>query len=113
MSIGFVDTLCHGEGRRDLKITVFDYEKKSRHRWMGEKEVTMDQLVKSVTRGGNACREDVLMLIEKKGDVVGLLVVLKADVSLLVSLSFGCCDIIDESPSLMFTLTYNNDKIEP
>lgn len=74
-------TLCHGDVRRELKITVFDYEKKGKDRWMGEVEVSVEQLVESVTRGGNACREDALALIGKKGDVVGLLVVLKADVS--------------------------------
>ena len=76
-----LEKLCHGELRRELKITVYDYEKKSAHRKLGEAEVTVEELMESVTRRGNASREHSLRILDKKGYVVGLIVVLKADVS--------------------------------
>ncbi|KAL7504824.1 hypothetical protein ACHAXN_002374 [Cyclotella atomus] len=76
-----LEKLCHGDLRRELKITVYDYEKKSAHRWFGEADVTVEELMESVTKGGNASRENALRVIDRDGDVVGLLVVLKADVS--------------------------------
>jgi Ca2+-dependent lipid-binding protein len=76
-----LDKLCHGDVKRELKIAVFDYEKKSSDRYLGEVEVSVDELMKSVTKGGNACREFALRVLDKKEEVVGLLVVLKAEVS--------------------------------
>lgn len=76
-----LEKLCHGELGREIKITVLDYEKKSAHRWLGEVEVTVEELIESVTRGGNASRENALRVKDEKGDDVGLLVVLKAEVS--------------------------------
>lgn len=77
-----LDKLCNGEiMTKELRITVYDYEKKSAHRFLGEIEgVTVQELVDSVTRGGNASRELALRVLDEKGNVVGLLVVLKAEV---------------------------------
>ena len=78
-----LDELCNGEiTTKELRITVYDYEKKSAHRFLGEVEgVTVQELVNSVTRGGNASRELALRVLDEKGGVVGLVVVLKAEVS--------------------------------
>jgi len=75
--------LCHGEVRRELKITVYDYETMSAHRKLGETKVTVEEFMESVTTGGNASREDALRVVDEEGDVVGLLVVLKAQVRLV------------------------------
>lgn len=79
-----LEKLCHGDLRRELKISVYDYEKKSAHRWIGETEVTAEELMESVTRGGNANREHALKVQDEKGDVIGLIVVLKADVGYFI-----------------------------
>ncbi|KAL3787226.1 hypothetical protein HJC23_004267 [Cyclotella cryptica] len=73
--------LCHGDLKRELKFSLYDYEKKSSDRWLGEVEVTVEELMDSVTRGGNASRDGALRVVDDRGQVVGLLVVLKAEVS--------------------------------
>jgi hypothetical protein len=78
-----ISRLCHGDLNRELKLSVYDYEKKSSNRWLGEVEVTVEELMGSVTRGGNASRDGALRIVDGKGDVVGLVVVLKAEVSLV------------------------------
>ena len=37
-------------------------------------------LQKCVTKGGNACREDALSILDEDQDEIGLIVVLKADI---------------------------------
>lgn len=78
-----ISWLCHGDLNRELKLSVYDYEKKSSDRWLGEVEVTVQELMASVTREGNASRDGALRVVDGRGEVVGLIVVLKAEVSLV------------------------------
>eukprot|EP00956_Cyclotella_meneghiniana_P011395 scaffold15972_cov73-Cyclotella_meneghiniana.AAC.5 len=89
-----LDKLCNGEiMTKELRITVYDYEKKSAHRFLGEIEgVTVQELVDSVTRGGNASRELALRVLDEKGNVVGLLVVLKAEFTFIKFQVYRVCN---------------------
>jgi len=74
-----MEKLCNGNLKKELMISVWDYGSK-KSRWLGEYEVNVDWLMKSVTKGGNASREDALPINNEEMEEVGLLVVLKADV---------------------------------
>ena len=49
-------------------------------RWLGECEVTVEWLMKCLTKGGNASREDALCVRDSKQEEIGLIVVLKAEI---------------------------------
>ena len=60
---------------------VWDYQSGARSdRWLGEVEVNVEWLQKCVSRGGNACREDALSILNDEQEEIGLVVVLKADI---------------------------------
>jgi len=74
-----LEKLCHGNISKELKIAVWDHES-GRDRWVGECEVNVEWLQKSVTKGGNASREDAISLLNEGQEEIGLLCVLKADI---------------------------------
>ena len=75
-----LEKLCHGNATKSLKIGVWDYQHRRSNRWLGEVEVSVEMLQKCVTKGGNACREDALSILDEEQDEIGLIVVLKADI---------------------------------
>lgn len=75
-----LEKLCHGDLRGELKIDVWDSEGRKQDRWLGECNATAEQLMESVTKGGNASREGALKITGEKGEEIGLIVVLKADI---------------------------------
>lgn len=80
-----LEKLCNCNLRKELKITLWDYESKRKPRLIGELPVSIDILRENVTIGGNANRERALSFRDKVGDAdeeeVGLLVVIKADIT--------------------------------
>ncbi|KAL7465132.1 hypothetical protein ACHAXS_005452 [Conticribra weissflogii] len=76
-----IERLCNGDCQgKELKIAVWDYENWGEDRWLAEVEVSVAELRKSVTKGGNASRENALRVEDENEEVMGLLVVLKADI---------------------------------
>lgn len=76
-----LEKLCHGDSQRELKIAIWDQEDGARaDRWLGECKTSVDGLRRSVTRGGNASREYALQVTDVEEQVIGLIMVLKADV---------------------------------
>lgn len=79
-----LEKLCNCNLRKELKITLWDYESKRKPRLIGELPVSIDMLRQNVTIGGNANRKRALSFRDKVGDAdeeeVGLLVVIKADI---------------------------------
>jgi len=76
-----VDRLCNGDcPGKELKIAVWDHENWGEDRWLAEVEVSVAELQKSVTKGGNASRDNALRVEDANEEVMGLLVVLKAGV---------------------------------
>jgi len=75
-----LEKLCHGNTSKELKITVRDHQSGRRtDRWIGNCLVNVEWLQRSVTKGGNASREDALGIMNDEEEEVGLIVVLKAD----------------------------------
>jgi len=76
-----LERLCHCDLRRELKIAVWDQEDGAKaDRWMGECVVCAELLMKSVTMGGNASRENALHIMNNDQKEIGLIVVLRAEI---------------------------------
>jgi len=75
-----LEPLCHNNTSKTLKISLWDYEKRGKDRWLGEVEVTVDWLQQCVTKGGNASRAEALSVYDDEQEEVGLIVILKADI---------------------------------
>jgi len=86
-----LEKLCHGDLERELKVEVWDMEDGGKEdRFLGFFYVSggVEELMGSVTRGGNACREYAFRLKcydeeeeeEEGGREVGLIIVLKAEI---------------------------------
>lgn len=78
-----MERLCHCNLGKELKLAVWDQQDRGDDRWLAEVEVSVGELQKCVTRGGNANRENALRVENEEHEVMGLLVVLKAEVILL------------------------------
>mmetsp|Transcript_20294 Transcript_20294/g.40732 ORF Transcript_20294/g.40732 Transcript_20294/m.40732 type:complete len:85 (-) Transcript_20294:73-327(-) len=77
----YVERFCNGDcPGKELKIAVWDHENWGEDRWLAEVEVSVAELQKSVMKGGNASRDNALRVEDENGEVMGLLVVLKAGV---------------------------------
>lgn len=74
-----LEKLCQGNLGKELKIVVWDHQSGA-DRWLGECEVNVEWLLQSVTKGGNASREEALSILNEEMDEIGLLVVLKAEI---------------------------------
>ena len=75
-----LEPLCHGNLSKELKLTIWDHERATKDRWLGECNVSVEWLRKSVTQRGNASREGALSILNEEQEVKGLIVVLKADI---------------------------------
>ena len=79
-----MEKLWHGNFSKELKIAVWDQQdgaKRNSDRWLGECGVTVEWLMKCVTKGGNASREDELCVSrDKKQEEIVLIVVMKAEI---------------------------------
>eukprot|EP00581_Thalassiosira_minuscula_P006413 CAMPEP_0183736014 /NCGR_PEP_ID=MMETSP0737-20130205/48241_1 /TAXON_ID=385413 /ORGANISM="Thalassiosira miniscula, Strain CCMP1093" /LENGTH=337 /DNA_ID=CAMNT_0025969913 /DNA_START=32 /DNA_END=1045 /DNA_ORIENTATION=+ len=80
-----LETFCHGNLDCELKITVLDYERTSKDRWLGENVVTPALLMQCMEiPHGNACRTDAISILNNEDPdnvkEIGLIVVLKAEI---------------------------------
>jgi len=75
-----LERLCHNNLGKELKLSVWDKECKGGDRWLGAVEVSVEEFQTSVTRGGNANRELALRVENEEQEIMGLLVVLKAEI---------------------------------
>jgi len=75
-----LEKICHGNLEKELRITVYDYEKHGEDRWLGECFTSVEYLQKSITMHGNAGREEALSVMGKEEEEIGLIVVLQADI---------------------------------
>ena len=75
-----MEKLCHGDEEKKLRITVMDYEKRSSDRFIGEFITSVGWLKKSVSKHGNAGREEAFVVQDGNQDQVGLIVVLQAGI---------------------------------
>lgn len=75
------ERLCGGNLDSSIKITLSTYKNNCKHVTLGSYEMTVKQLLASVSLRGNADRHSGLALRapEKEQDVIGLIIVLKAD----------------------------------
>eukprot|EP00542_Grammatophora_oceanica_P000374 CAMPEP_0194058144 /NCGR_PEP_ID=MMETSP0009_2-20130614/65318_1 /TAXON_ID=210454 /ORGANISM="Grammatophora oceanica, Strain CCMP 410" /LENGTH=258 /DNA_ID=CAMNT_0038708153 /DNA_START=77 /DNA_END=850 /DNA_ORIENTATION=- len=62
-----LEALCYGDLEWPLKISVWDWQSKGRHRVIGEVETTIQDIVDHVTQRGNADREGALKLSKVGG----------------------------------------------
>ena len=77
-----LEKACHGNICKELKLTVWDYQSGAARsdRWLGECEVTVEWLMESVTKCGNAGRNEAISIMDEEQEEIGLIVVLKAEI---------------------------------
>lgn len=73
------EELCYGDPNWPLRLVMFDWQKKGRHREMGVYQTTLEDLEHKVSRGGNADRDSALP-VDRKGITNAMLIILKAKV---------------------------------
>jgi len=79
-----LEKLCHGNLQKQLRLAVWDKQGgRFQDRFIGECELKVSCLMDSVTKGGNANREDALDLYDEEMEVTGKIVVLKADLDVI------------------------------
>mmetsp|Transcript_22217 Transcript_22217/g.36786 ORF Transcript_22217/g.36786 Transcript_22217/m.36786 type:complete len:276 (+) Transcript_22217:158-985(+) len=76
------EELCYGDPEWPLRLVLYDWQRKGKHREMGVYETcaSLANLQANVATGGNADRESALP-VDKKDITTALIIVLKAEVS--------------------------------
>lgn len=80
-----LERFCNNDWTKPLKIAIYDHEMYGTDRWLGEVDTSVEELISSVAKCGNADRENALRVVavdeeDGKEDLRALLVILKADV---------------------------------
>jgi hypothetical protein len=80
-----LERLCNNDWKKPLKIAIYDHEMNGTDRWLGEVDTSVEELISSVAKCGNADRQNALRVVavdeeDGKEDLRALLVILKADV---------------------------------
>jgi hypothetical protein len=74
-----LSTLCGGDQDLPVRVAVFDYEKSGRHVSMGQFETSVNGLVNANTGGAEDAGKAIPLKL--KGELVGSIIVLKAEVA--------------------------------
>ena len=81
-----MERLCNNDKNKQLKITIYDYEKRGQDRWLGEVNTSVAEMIQRVAKCGNADRDSALRVEaiedDDKVDLRALLVILKANVAM-------------------------------
>ena len=81
-----MERLCNNDKNKQLKITIYDYEKRGQDRWLGEVNTSVEEMIQRVAKCGNADRDSALRVEaiedDDKVDLRALLVILKANVAM-------------------------------
>jgi hypothetical protein len=72
-----VEELCYCNPEWPLRLVLYDWQKKGKHREMGMYDTSLADLQENISQGGNADRDSAVP-VDKKGVTNALIVILKA-----------------------------------